>query len=432
MATSLQVERLELLPEFQVTGKTGKMKKKIILATCGSRGDVQPMIAITLALKARGHEVWLIGPPENTAWARGLGCPYLGAGRDVSAFINTFDRPVSPHSGLSFVWFVLQELAWQLKYLPPIIASADLVVGSSLMFGLSSAAEVLNIPYRYIAFSPQVVPSAYHPFPAIQTQIMPPRLNRLTWTMAGILDKCSLSLLINRYRKHRGLAPVSRAWDHILGHQPIVANDREIAAIPPDARKKVIQTGYPHLDLPKPPRPDLERFLENGEKPFYAGFGSMPPKGQEKAVPLLVQAAKSLGRRIIIKHAGKIAPAYHADKAVFFIKDYPHRVLFPRMAAVIHHGGAGTTATAAAAGVPQVIVPHILDQHYHGRRIFLSGLGPEPIPLPQLTRERLFQALAHCLTNQRIRQTARNTAGAINPSRRLELLLKSVLTTGLK
>ncbi len=400
--------------------------KKIILATCGSRGDIQPMIAITLALQSAGHQVQLIGPPENAAWARGLGCPYLGAGRDVSAFIRTFDRPVSLYSGLSFVRFVMQELAWQLKHLPQIIASADLVIGSSLMFGLSSIAEARGIPYRYIAFTPQVLPSKYHPFLPIQTQTLPPLMNRLSWTMADILDRCSLSLLINRYRKRQKLAPVPGAWDHILGPQPIVAGDREIAAVPPDVQKTVIQTGYPHLDLPELPNPDLEGFLESGGKPVYAGFGSMPPKGQKNTIPLLVKTAKALGRRIIIRHPGKAPGKTTADKAVFFIGDYSHRALFPRVAAVIHHGGAGTTATAAAAGVPQIIVPHILDQHYHGRRIFLSGLGPAPIPLSQLTKERLSHALAHCLTSERIRQTARNTGRAIHPAHRLETLVKTL------
>jgi UDP:flavonoid glycosyltransferase YjiC (YdhE family) len=403
--------------------------KKIILATCGSRGDVQPMIAISLALQSAGHQVQLIGPPENAAWARGVGCPYLGAGRDVSAFIRTFDRPVSLYSGLSFARFVMQELAWQLEHLPQIIASADLVIGSSLMFGLSSAAEALHIPYRYIAFTPQVLPSEHHPFLPIQTQTLPPLVNRLSWTMADILDRCSLTLLINRYRKHQGLAPVPSAWDHILSHQPIVAGDREIAAVPPDIRKTVMQTGYPHLELPEPPNPDLERFLESGEKPVYAGFGSMPPRGQENTIPLLVQAAKNLDRRIIIRYPGKIPGKIPMTKAVFFIGDYSHRALFPRVAAVIHHGGAGTTATAAAAGIPQVIVPHILDQHYHGRRIFLSGLGPAPIPLSHLTRERLSRALARCLTSERIRQAARNTGRAIDPAHRLKILVKALLET---
>ncbi|MEE4362336.1 MAG: nucleotide disphospho-sugar-binding domain-containing protein [Desulfotignum sp.] len=400
--------------------------KKIILATCGSRGDVQPMIAITLALQSAGHKVQLVGPPENAAWARGLGCPYLGAGGDVSAFINTIDQPVSFYSGLSFVRFVMQELAWQLKYLPQIIASADLAIGASLMFGLSSTAEAQGIPYRYIAFTPQVLPSKHHPFLPIQTQTLPPLVNRLSWTMADILDRCSLTLLINRYRKQQGIAPVSSAWDHILGHHVIVAGDREIAAVPPDVQKTVMQTGYPHLDLPELPHPDLERFLESGEKPVYAGFGSMPPKGQEKTIPLLVEAAKVAGRRIIIRDPGKTPGKTTADKAVFFIGNYSHRALFHRMAAVIHHGGAGTTAAAAAAGVPQVIVPHILDQHYHGRRIFLSGLGPAPIPLSQLTTERLSRALVHCLSSGRICQTARNTGRAIHPAHRLETLVKAL------
>jgi UDP:flavonoid glycosyltransferase YjiC (YdhE family) len=385
------------------------------------------MIAITLALQSAGHQVQLVGPPENAAWARGLGCPYLGAGRDVSAFIRTFDRPVSLYSGLSFVRFVMQELAWQLKNLPQIIASADLVIGSSLMFGLSSTAEAQGIPYRYIAFTPQVLPSRDHPFLPIQTQTLPPLVNRLTWTMAGILDRGSFALLINRYRKHQGLATVPSAWDHILGDHVIVASDKEIAAVPPDIQKTVIQTGYPHLDLPELPNPDLERFLENGQKPVYAGFGSMPPKGQENTIPLLVQAAKASGQRIIIRHPGKTSAKYPADRDLFFIGDYSHGALFPRMAAVIHHGGAGTTAAAAAAGIPQVIVPHILDQHYHGQRIFQSGLGPAPIPLSQLTAERLSHALAHCLTSERIRQTARNTGLAIDPAYRLATLVKALL-----
>ncbi|MFO7912046.1 MAG: hypothetical protein R6V15_07770, partial [Desulfotignum sp.] len=392
-------------------------------------GDIQPMIAIALALQSAGHQVQLIGPPENAAWAQGLGCPYLGAGRDVSAFIRTFDRPVSLYSGLSFARFVVQELAWQLKHLPQIIASADLVIGSSLMFGLSSTAEARGIPYRYIAFTPQVLPSKHHPFLPIQTQTLPPLVNRMTWTIADILDRCGITLLINRYRKHQKLAPVPGAWDHILGSQPIVAGDKEIAPVPPDVLKTVIQTGYPHLDQPIPPNPDLERFLGASEKPVYAGFGSMPPKGQENAVPLLIQAAKNLGLRIIIRHPKKITGKYPADKAVFFIRDYPHQALFPRMAAVIHHGGAGTTATAAAAGVPQVVVPHILDQHYHGHRVFLSGLGPAPIPVSQLTRERLSHALAHCLTNVHILQSARNTGHAIDPAHRLEALVKVLLGT---
>jgi len=402
-------------------------RKSIILATCGTRGDVQPMAAIALALQSAGHKVQLIGPPENAAWVEDLGCPYKGVGQDVSAFVSTFDRPVSIYSGLSFVRFVMQELAWQLKYLPQIIASADLVIGSSLMFGLSSTAEAQGIPYRYIAFTAQVLPSKHHPFLPIQTQTLPPLVNRLTWTMADILDRGSLTLLINRYRKRQKLAPVCGAWNHILGPQTIVAGDKEIAPVPPDVRKKVIQTGYPHLDQPVLPNPDLDRFLETGEKPVYAGFGSMPAKSQENAVPLLVRAAKTLGRRIIIRHPKKMDRKYLADKAVFFIGDYPHHALFPRMAAVIHHGGAGTTAAAAAAGVPQVIVPHILDQHYHGHRIFLSGLGPAPIPLSQLTEDRLSRALAHCFTNGRIIQSARNTGRTIDPAHRLEILVKAVL-----
>jgi len=396
---------------------------KIILATCGSRGDVQPMIAVCLALQSAGHDVLLIGPPENALWAKQMGCPYLGLGKDVSAFINTFDRPVSLYSGLSFIRFVRQELARQLEHLPEIIAGADLVIGSSLMFGLASTAEAKNIAYRYIAFTTQVMPSGFHPFLAIQTQTLPYLLNGMSWTMAALLDKCNITFLINCFRKKQGLAPVSNGWDHILGPHTIVACDREIATVPPDVKKNVTQTGYPHLDLPETPDPELEKFLQEGTTPVYAGFGSMPPIGQEKTIPLLVDAAKNLGRRIIIKHPRDPSPGYRGDDNVLFIRNYPHRKLFPRMAAVIHHGGAGTTATAAASGVPQLIVPHILDQYFHGHRIFLSGLGPAPIPFSRLTNARLSHGLDQCLNNPHIRQAAKNTGKSIDPDRSLQAVV---------
>ena len=401
---------------------------KIILATSGSRGDVQPMIAICLALNASGQDAILLGPPEKASWAASLGCPYQGFGADVSAFIGGFQHAVSFRAGLAFVSFVRKQLALQFRWLPDIIRNADLVLGSSLMFGLASVAETRHIPYRYIAFTPQLFPSRFHPFPILRTQTLPFFINTMSWKTADLLDQFNFTCLINQYRKKQGLEPVSYAWDHILGKNTIVAADKEIAGMPGDVKQTWIQTGYPHLAQAAEQVPALDRFLEKGTRPVYAGFGSMPVKDQIRIVPMLIKAARHLGRRIILPRFQGLSTEHTAGEDVFFIRDYPHLRLFPRLDAVIHHGGAGTTATAGVSGVPQVIVPHILDQYYHGRRIFLSHIGPKPIPRAMLTESRLTAALEQCLFDPVIRQAAGNTGQSINPQKSLDRIVEAIVS----
>ncbi len=400
---------------------------KIILATSGSRGDVQPMIAICLALTASGHDAVLLGPPEKASWAARLGCPYQGFGADVSAFIDGFQNAKTLRSSLAFVSFVRKELDVQFRWLPDIIGQADLVLGSSLMFGLASVAETRKVKYRYIAFTPQLFPSRFHPFPTLQTHnTLPCFINKMSWKTAELLDRFNITFLINRYRKKHGLDRVSNALDHILGKNTIVAADKEIAEMPGDVKQTWVQTGYPHLELSPEQVPALDRFIENNPRPVYAGFGSMPAKDQKKIVPILIKAAGNLGRRIILPQLHGVSTEYAAGEDVFFIRDYPHLQLFPKLDAVIHHGGAGTTATAGASGVPQVIVPHILDQYYHGRRIFLSRLGPKPVPRAALTESRLTAALEQCLSDPAIRQAAKKTGQAINPKKSLECIVEAI------
>lgn len=403
---------------------------KIILATCGSRGDVQPMIALCLALKSKGHHPLLIGPPEKAPWAQHLGCPYLPFGKDVTAFIDTMKDVTSLISGFAFVSFVFQEIRTQFENLPDLVRNADLIIGSSLMFALSSIAQALNIPYRYIAFTPQLFPSGHHPFLTLKTQTFPSWLNTFSWDAAKFLERFTITRLLNQCRKKTGLGPIGDAWDHILGHHPILACDKEIASLPEDVTKHSIQTGFLHLHLPRPDQPELEQFLKNGPKPVYAGFGSMPPKDQKKNIPLLIHTAKHLKKRIIIAKFWKDPRPAVQDKDVFFINAYPHLHLFPEMAAVIHHGGAGTTAAAAISGVPQIIVPHILDQYFHGQKIYTNHLGPKPIWRANLSQKKLTIALSECLSNPEIQQTARKTGRKIDPDKSMRLTVQTIEKNG--
>lgn len=401
---------------------------KIILATFGSRGDVQPMLALSLALRSAGHDVLLAAPPEKAEWAEQLGCPFHPLGGDVSAFIDGMTDAHSPRSALHFISYVRKEMISQFDIFPKIIVGADLVVGSSLVFALSTVAESMGIGYRYIAFTPQLLASGDHPFPACKHHGLPKWYNRMTWRVAKVLDQFNLTWLINKKRKQLGLKPMEDAWLHILGQDVIVASDKVIAKVPQDVEPAFTQTGYMHLDQPDRHLPELEAFLSAGPPPVYAGFGSMPKYDQASNVPMIVHAVRSVGRRVVIAKFWNEPSEFSNSDNVFFIKGYPHLKLFPHMAAVIHHGGAGTTASSAISGVPQIIVPHILDQYYWGHQVYHSHLGPKPIWRSKLTSQKLAAAIQECLSNDPIRQKAKAASEMINRQDSLQMTVRELLS----
>jgi len=371
------------------------------------------MLALSLALQSAGHDILLAGPPEKAAWASRLQCPYTPFGQDVTAFIDGMEDAHSIPAAARFVSFLRRELVTQFEVLPEIISGADVVVGSSLVLALSSVAESMGMAYRYIAFTPQLLPSGHHPAPVFRNQKRPKWVNRITWRAVRALDRCNLTLLINRKRKALGLPPVKDVWRHALGRDVIVASDRVIGRLPPDVEAGACQTGYMHLNQPEKRLPTLDAFIGAGPPPVYVGFGSMPKKDQARNVPLIVDAARSMGQRVIIAKFWDEPSEFSDAEDVFFINKFPHLQLFPHMAAVVHHGGAGTTATAAISGVPQIIIPHILDQYYWGQRVVESNLGPKPIGRSRLTARKLAAAIQECLSNPMLIQASRSAGEAI-------------------
>lgn len=385
------------------------------------------MLALSLALKSKGHDVLLAGPPEKAAWANQLGCPFHPLGSDVTAFIDDMDNAHTLRSAINFLPFLRQELNAQFGLLPKIIAGADLLIGSSLTFALATLAESMGIAYRFIAFAPQMLPSGHYPFPAFKHQRFPQWYNRMTWRIARLLDHFNITRLINNQRRQLGLKLISDAWRHIMGQHVIVASDSAIAKVPSDIGVPAFtQTGYMHLKLPDQQMPKLDAFLETGPPPVYAGFGSMPRRDQIRNTAVIVAAARLSGQRAVIGKFWDEPSEFSNSDDIFFIQKYPHLKLFSQMAAVIHHGGAGTTATTAISGVPQIIVPHLLDQYYWGNQIYQSQLGPRPIWRSELTSTRLAASIRQCLSNEHFRQKARETAGIIKRQDGLELTVREI------
>ena len=370
---------------------------KIVIATCGTRGDIQPLMALARALNHRGHKTLIAAPPEHGAWVENCGCHFQALGSDFTEMLSHYPRVHTLKPMISFLGILRREIRQQFSQLPNIIEGADLVLGASLCCGLHSVAESKGIPYGYVAMAPQILPSAHHPFVALKSQNLPPWLNRLSWQLARLLDRMTFTALLNSERRRLNLAPVKDILRHILGRHVIVASDPVMAEVPPDVAVDYIQTGYMHLQTSQRMPERLERFLEAGPAPIYFGFGSMSTREQETLVALIRKSLQLTGQRGILCGFRFDENRVADSENCIFVDEVPHPLLFPRLAAVVHHGGSGTTATAALAGVPQIIVPHILDQYYWGQRVLCCGLGPKPIQRSQLTAERLSSAINQCV-----------------------------------
>jgi len=177
---------------------------------------------------------------------------------------------------------------------------------------------------------------------------------------------------------------------------------------PPDWSEHAHVTGYWFLDhLPdwQPPH-DLVDFLESGPPPVYVGFGSMTSRDPEKTSRIVLDALRQSGQRGVIATGWGGLSQSGLPGEVFVTEAVPHDWLFPRMAAVAHHGGAGTTGAGLRAGVPSIIIPVTDDQPFWGRRVNALGAGPAPIPRKRLTAERLAHAISVAVTDDSIRKRA--------------------------
>ena len=356
---------------------------KAVLAPVGTRGDVQPMLALGAALAKAGHEVSLCVAEDFRASVEALGLAYVRGGEDAQHLMTR--RVVKVRGPLRFTkWGRLIEVGRimvreQFAALEEAARGADLIVGTVLTTAGPSVAEHLGIPYLHACYYPASVPTAALPSPLFAMLNGPPWLNRATWRLHGLFDNLGLRALVNEYRVSRRLPPLEDVGARALADLPmLMAFDTDFAPLPGDL-PGAHATGPWFLDSDEPLPADVEEFLATGEKPVYIGFGSMPSKDPAGRTAVILDALRRAGCRALLSSGwggigdGVRDPRYKVIGAV------NHAALFPRLAAVVHHGGAGTTGTALRAGVPQIVVPHMFDQHYWAARVRANGLGPAPL-----------------------------------------------------
>ena len=231
-------------------------------------------------------------------------------------------------------------------------------------------------------------------------------MNAASWRLSELAVRMLFGGPLNRVRRSYGLAKVRSPWRSMLGQRPIVASEPALAPLPPDDATGARQTGAWFLPERDGLSPEVQAFLDAGPPPVYLGFGSMPDRDGARTGRLIFEAVRRAGVRAIVPRAwaGLDAPPC---AGVLLAGAEPHGKLFPRCAAVVHHGGAGTIAQTMRAGLPHVVVPHLLDQFFWSHRLVQQGLAAGVIPRGRLRSELLAGAIRIAVEDEALRARAR-------------------------
>jgi vancomycin aglycone glucosyltransferase len=372
---------------------------RVLLSTIGSRGDVQPLVALALELRAHGHEVRLCAPPDFGEWLASLRIAFVPIGPEVRGTAKPSGSPAARArpSPERMRQIAHDAVATQFEVMPVAADGCQVLVGGgALQIALRTVAEQKGIPYVYASYCPVSLPSTQHAPPAWRgdSPANAPADNARLWSEDAGRWNDSWGAALNSHRAAAGLAPVADVRSHIFTDRPWLAADPTLAPWADSPDLEVMQTGAWILEDERPLSSELESFLEAGEPPVYLGFGSI--RAPEDLSQAMVEAARALGRRLILSSgwADLSLPDGHAD--CLSIGEVNQQALFKRVAAVIHHGGAGTTTAAARAGAPQVVIPQHYDQHYWARRVGQLGIGTVDAPSTPTT-ESLVEALSQSL-----------------------------------
>jgi vancomycin aglycone glucosyltransferase len=374
---------------------------RVLLSTIGSRGDVQPLVALASRLRALGQEVRLCVPPDFHDWIATLGIPVTPIGPEVrKAAASSPPATPAPPSPERRRQLAEATVATQFETIPAAAEGCDIIVAATaLQIGARSVAERMGILYVFAAYCPTVLPSPHHappPLPPLPGQTPAPATadNRELWDRDAERFNDLFGNALNTHRASLGLAPVSDARSHIFTDRPWLAADPVLAPWPDPSDHSVFQTGAWILPDERPLSPELETFLDAGEPPVYFGFGSM--RSAQDLSQVIIQTARALGRRAVVSRGWADLSLVDNEPDCLAIGEVNQQALFTRVAAVVHHGGAGTTTTSALAAAPQVVIPQIYDQHYWAQRVERLGIGTAHAPGTPTT-DSLTVALEHAL-----------------------------------
>ena len=374
---------------------------RVLLSTIGSRGDVQPLVALALQLRTLGQEVRLCVPPDFRDWIDSLGFHVTPIGPELRKLTASAPPPTSaapdPERRRQLAEFTV---ATQFETIAAAAKGCDIIVAATaLQIAARSVAEKQGIPYVFVGYCPAVFPSPHHappPLPPIPGQAPVPATadNRELWARDGERFNDLFGPGLNSRRAALGLSPVSDVRSHVFTDRPWLAADPVLAPWPDPGDNSVFQPGAWIVPDERRLSRELEAFLDAGEPPVYFGFGSM--RAPQDVSQVIIKTARELGRRAIVSRGWGDLSLVDNQSDCLAIDEVNQQALFKRVAAVVHHGGAGTTTAVALAGASQVVVPQLYDQHYFAQRIHDLGIGAAHAPGAP-TIDSLTRALEHAL-----------------------------------
>lgn len=372
---------------------------KFLLIPCGTHGNIRPMLVLSLALINKGHEVISCSSPEHEEFFKEYGITFYPMGMNFKDRIAKHPEIASGNdftSAKAQMQYFREDIPNQFNSVLKAARGVDCIIGGGVSFAGRSIAEYYKIPYRHVLYAPGLLKS-YNiaPYNSNDKEVSGFSA-RLSWAISDLTYYLALGGTINKCRRELGLPPVKSIMDYYTNDAIVVA-DEELGKVNPGAVIRYIQTGFWHLKEEGELDKELEHFLEAGPKPVFIGFGSMSDRDPEGTKKIINNVVGNKGIRFIISKGLANLLGNSLGENVKVIDYVPHSKLFPRMAAIAHHGGAGTVHTAALAGVPQIIVPHLPDHPYWGVRIHKLQLGPKPIMRSKLTSQSLLEAISEIL-----------------------------------
>jgi sterol 3beta-glucosyltransferase len=390
----------------------------ITLLAAGSRGDTQPYIALGLALQKEGYIVRIGASETFEDFITSFGLEFYPLVGDISKIADdeNLRQAMAADNPLKVImsFNTMKNYAYSLQQgFYDACQGADAIVyhpGAAIGYFI---AQDLNIPSILAT-----------PFPMTPTKDYP-ALIFYDSVRLGKTFNLLTHILFQNIMWQISKAPTSKFWKEKFGTVPhnfvnpfaqqqsqnnltLVACSNYVFNRPQDWSNNVHNTGYWFLDEDNwSPLEELQKFLQAGKPPAYIGFGSLGnPDEATQTTELVVDALKYSGQRGILATGwGGMTRLDRLSENIFVVESVPHAWLFPKMSAVVHHGGAGTTAAASRAGVPSVVIPHSNDQFAWGKKVYELGVGAKPIPRKKLTAEKLSTAILYAL-NEKVKAKA--------------------------
>ncbi|MCR3754534.1 glycosyltransferase [Lentzea californiensis] len=378
---------------------------RALLVTHGTRGDVQPLLALAVGLRTAGHEAVLAAPESFAAVAAERAVPFAPLDEGPNRLLDDPLLKDAVEGGYRGVRGKITAMK-TVRLIKPLMADVlhdagkiarevrpDVVVHTPSV-PAHHAAEMLGVPAVLATLQPGWVPTSLFPCPMVPLPKLPRFLNRATYLIVSATLR-AYSGIVNSWRTNDLGLPRGRGPAPALVLQ---AFSGRITPVDPAWPDTVRTTGFWYLPRSDSWSPDLalEEFIENGPTPIYVGFGSMAGRDAQRAGEIVAQAVRAAGVRAVVA-TGWGGLATRTSDELLVVEQVPHDWLFSRVAAVVHHGGGGTTAAALTAGTPQVVCPFVADQPHWAKRMQTIGVAPDPLPHRGLSTEGLAAAITQAI-----------------------------------